>query len=77
MMILSTEKKIISKESIKKLVANKKDITLSENAIDEIIDILEKKAKIISKYAVERAKKKNRETILKEDIEAYLFESGD
>lgn len=77
MMILSTEKKIISRESIKKLVANKKDIVLSENAIDEIIGILEKKAKIISKYAVDRAKKKNRETILKEDIESYLFEFGD
>ncbi len=77
MMILSTDKKIISPDSIKKLMSNKKDIILSQEAINEIIEILEKKAKIISKYAVERAKKKNRETILKEDIESYLFEFGD
>ena len=35
------------------------------------------KAKTISKYAVNRAKIKNRTMILKEDIESYLLEVGD
>ncbi len=78
MMILSADKlQIISKVSIKKLLKNKKDIVLSDKAIDEIIKILENKAKTISKYAVNRAKIKNRTMILKEDIESYLLEVGD
>ncbi len=78
MMILSTDKqKIISRDSIKKLLEDKKDIILSDKAIDEIIKILEEKASSISKYAVNRAKNKNRSMILKEDIESYMLESGD
>lgn len=78
MMILSTDKQqIISRDSIKKLLDDKKDIILSDKAIDEIIKILEEKASSISKYAVNRAKNKNRSMILKEDIESYMLESGD
>lgn len=78
MMILSADKlQIISKVSIKKLLKDKKDIVLSDKAIDEIIKILENKAKTISKYAVNRAKTKKRTMILKEDIESYLLEVGD
>ncbi|MCL4383548.1 MAG: hypothetical protein M1168_03715 [Candidatus Marsarchaeota archaeon] len=78
MMILSTDKQqIISRDSIKKLLEDKKDIILSDKAIDEIIKILEEKASSISKYAVNRAKNKNRSMILKEDIESYMLESGD
>ncbi|MEM3875710.1 MAG: hypothetical protein QXP35_01410 [Candidatus Micrarchaeaceae archaeon] len=75
---MSTDKQqIISRDSIKKLLEDKKDIILSDKAIDEIIKILEEKASSISKYAVNRAKNKNRSMILKEDIESYMLESGD
>ena len=78
MMILSTEKTaIISKSSIKKLLEHKKNIVLTDKAMDEVIKLLEKKAKNISRYAVNRAKKKNRAMILKEDIESYAIECGE
>lgn len=72
MMILSTENKIkISKVMLKRFVKDNFDIRISDDATEELANILEKKAKDISKYAVEKAKKNKRKKILTEDIESY------
>lgn len=69
----------ISKESIKKLVKNgsNPDVIVSDKAAEAIIAILEKKAKKIAKYAVDRAKNKKRATITEEDIDTYRMMFGD
>ncbi len=72
MMILSTENKMkISKVMLKRFVKDNFDIRISDEATEELANILEKKAKDISKYAVEKAKKNKRKKILTEDIESY------
>lgn len=72
MMILSTENKIkISKVMLKRFVKDNFDIKISDGATEELVNILEKKAKDISKYAVEKAKKNKRKKILTGDIESY------
>ncbi len=72
MKILSSENKIkISKSMLKKFVKENFGIMISKDATEELADILEKKAKDISKYAVEKAKKEGRKKILTDDIESY------
>jgi histone H3/H4 len=53
------------------------DIIITEKAAEAIAKLLEEKAKRISEYAVERAKKKKRATITEEDINAYRLTFGD
>ncbi|MGC8648616.1 MAG: histone-like protein [Candidatus Micrarchaeia archaeon] len=60
----------ISKLTIKKIV-KKNNIRISDNAAEEIAKLLEKKASIIAKYAVNRAKKSGRKIVLQEDIDSY------
>jgi histone H3/H4 len=69
----------ISKSSIKKIAKNgsNPDIIITEKAAEAIAKLLEEKAKRISEYAVERAKKKKRATITEEDINAYRLTFGD
>jgi histone H3/H4 len=50
---------------------------LSDKAAEAIAAVLEKKAKSIASYAVKNAKKKNRDVVLKEDIEDYMLKGGD
>lgn len=69
----------LSKASIKKIIkeGSNPDIIISDEAAEAIAKLLEEKAKQIAAYAVERAKRKQRETITEEDIEAYMVVSGD
>jgi histone H3/H4 len=67
----------IPKTAVKKLVKKRKGISLTDSAAASISLILEKKASRIAKYAFARAKKMGRDTILKEDIEAYRLKYGD
>ncbi len=67
----------IPKSAIKSLVKSKNKIALTDNAASSISRILEKKAERIAKYALTRAKKSGRNTILKEDIDAYRLKFGE
>lgn len=80
MMILSAEEKVtgkISKSTIKKIATTGSGVTISDTAAEAIAVILEKKAEAIAKYAVERAKKKNRKVVLDEDVDSYSIMFGD
>jgi histone H3/H4 len=69
----------ISKSTIKKIVNENHNsgLMINAKAADAIAKILEKKADKIAKYAVARAKKKGRNTITDEDIDAYKVRFGD
>ena len=58
-------------DAIKKIVKEKYGARITEDAVEEIAAILEKKAKNIASYAVKRALEQKRQTITEEDIEAY------
>ncbi len=66
----------ISNAAIKKIV-KKSDVQISESAANAIAKLLEKKAKTIAKYAVRRAKKNGRDTVLSEDVDYYRLKFGD
>lgn len=67
----------ISKATIKRIVRMNSGAKLSDKAAEAIAAILEKKAKNIASYAVKNAKRKNRDVVLKEDIENYMLKGGD
>lgn len=67
----------ISNASIKKLVKRNSRVVLSDSAVNAIAKILETKARSIAKYAVTRASKKGRRTVVKDDIYAYKMKFGD
>lgn len=66
----------ISNASIKKIV-KKSDVQISDSAANAIAKLLEKKARTIAKYAVKRAKKNGRDTVLSEDVDYYRLKFGD
>ncbi len=61
----------ISKAVIKNIVAKNGKVKISDEAAERIADVLESKAKSIAEHAVARAKKKDRNMVLLEDIEDY------
>lgn len=67
----------ISRTAIKRLVSNSSGVKLTDRAVESISVMLEKKAKKIASYAVAQAKKKGRNTILKEDVDMYRLRFGD
>ena len=67
----------ISKATIKSIVKVNSGAKLSDKAAEAIAAILEKKATKIASYAVKNAKKKNRNVVLKEDIEDYILRDDD
>jgi histone H3/H4 len=67
----------ISKATIKKIVAGNTRIKISDDAAAKIAEVLERKAKKIAEHAVSRAKKKNRNIVMLEDIEDYKLTHGD
>jgi histone H3/H4 len=66
----------ISKMLVKKLVKEKFNIAISDDAALAIADMLEKKATSIARYAVKHAQRKKRSTVLSEDIEGYKLKFG-
>lgn len=68
----------VSKASVRKIISNgSRNIIISERAAGAIATLLERKAKKISKYAVQRARKNGRSTITEEDINSYRLRFGD
>ncbi len=67
----------IAKDAIKKIVHENFGVKISDDAAEALSKLLDEKAQRIAKYAVGRAKDKNRHTILEEDIEAYRLKFGD
>lgn len=66
----------ISRASIKKMVKKFFDVNITDDGADEIAKILEAKAREISKYAVDNAKRSNREKVTKEDIARYIIDDS-
>ncbi len=64
----------ISAATVKRLVSRDSGARLNNDAADAIAAILESKAREIAEFAVARAKKNARSSVLKEDIEAYRIE---
>ena len=67
----------ISNSTIKKLVKERSNMAISDSAAEAIARLLEKKAKIIAKYAVQQAGKKGRKAVTAEDIASYKLKFGD
>ena len=66
----------ISKAAVKRLVKENSGVRLSDGAADEIVAMLERKAREIAAHAVANAKRRNRSVILEEDIEDYAMKKG-
>ncbi len=77
MRILSAEMANIPKASIKKLLKSYFDVKITDEAAEEMAGILDKKAREISEYAVENAKKESRRTVTKKDIAGYIVSGED
>ncbi len=81
MMILSADNQNkesdirISKQMLKRFVKDNFGAIITDDAVDELAGILERKAREISKHAVESAKRDNRKRITAEDIELYRLKS--
>ncbi len=67
----------ISRNSVKGLIAKYTGAALTDDAADEIAKLLTKKAIEISKLAVRRAKKENRNKITKKDIVDCILNKGE
>ncbi len=74
MKILSAEHMAnISRTNIKKLVKKYTGANITNDGVEAIAKLLEKKAKEISSFAVKRAKEKKKEKITKEEINEYIL----
>ncbi len=67
----------ISKALVKKIVKEKFNISMSDNAAEAMAEMLEKKAMSIARYAVKRAQQSKRKTVTQEDIERYKLKFSD
>ena len=66
----------IPKQAIKKLIKKYFKVNISDDGAVAIASILENKAKRISKFAVNNAKKEKRDRVTKKDIEEYVLKIG-
>lgn len=76
MKILSAEMASIPKQAIKKMVQSSFGLQITDEAAGALAKLLERKAKKISKFAVENAKREKRGKVIRKDIEAYVFKVG-
>lgn len=63
----------ISRGAIKDFVKSRFGVNITDDGAAEIAEILEKEAQKISSFAVENAKKQNREKVTKKDINDYAI----
>jgi histone H3/H4 len=63
----------IPRAAVKRLVKSYFDVNITENGAEAMARILEQEAERISKFAVENAKKENRNRVTKEDISRYIL----
>lgn len=66
----------IPKASIKKFIKNTYDVTIEDDAAEEIAKMLEARALEIAKYAVKNAEKRQSQKVTAEDIDAYKIKPG-
>ena len=66
----------IPKASIKKLVNESFGVSLNDKAAEAIAGIIEKRAIDMADHAVNSAKSKKRNTVMREDIEDYTVKRG-
>ncbi len=67
----------ISKAAIKELVHDGSGIILNDRAAEKLATILEERARDMAAHAVANARRRNRTTILEEDVEDYTMKRGD
>jgi histone H3/H4 len=67
----------ISNALVRKMAKSHSDIRMSSEAAAAIAKILEKKAAMIAKHAVKKAKKEGRSIVTEEDIDTYRLKFGD
>lgn len=67
----------LSKSEIKRIIERETKIKISDAAARAIATLLEAKAKKIAKYAVGRAGKQGRRTVVAEDVDTYRLRFGD
>ncbi len=67
----------IPKASIKKFVKRYFKANITDEGAEEIVRILEAKAKEISRYAVDNAKKDERNKITRADVMEYVIKGYD
>lgn len=67
----------IPKTSIKKFIRRYFDANITDDGAEEIVKILEEKAKEISRYAVGNAKKEERSKVTRNDVMKYIIKDHD
>lgn len=67
----------IPKASIKKFVKRYFKANITDEGAEEIVKILEEKAREISKYAVGNAKREEREKVTRTDVMKYVMKGYD
>lgn len=61
----------ISRSSVRALIKKRFKASITKGGLDELARILESEAKSISAFAVDNAKKNNREKVTRSDIRDY------
>ncbi|HUB92819.1 MAG TPA: histone-like protein [Candidatus Saccharimonadales bacterium] len=67
----------IPKASIKKFVKRYFKANITDEGAEEIVKILEEKAKEISRYAVDNAKRESRGKVTRTDVMKYVIKGYD
>ena len=76
MRILSAEMATIPKQAIKRMMSQSFGLKITDEAAEALAAVLERKAKKISRFAVDSAKKDKRNKVTKKDIEDYIMKIG-
>lgn len=76
MKILSADMAAIPKQAIQKMIMRSFGLKITDDAASALAQMLERKAKRMSSYAVKNAKKHKRNKVTKEDIEDYVMKVG-
>ena len=63
----------IPRDAVKQLVKSYFNVSITENGAEAMAKMLEQEAERISRFAVENAKKENRNRVTKKDISRYVL----
>ncbi len=66
----------IPKQAIKKMIDQYYGLQITDDAAAALASMLEKRARKISKFAVNNARKDKRGKVTRKDIEAYVLKVG-
>ena len=76
MKILSADMADIPRQAIKKMIKEQFDLQITDGAAGALASMLERKAKKISKFAVNNAKRERRDKVTRKDIQEYILKIG-